>query len=405
MTIIEKVIALRATNSKLEKEALLSRWSSDKIWKKFLYYTYNPYITYGITAPKVSNFEQYKDLDDKFFEMVEVLAACKDRELYESLENVYGSAINTILSGSINAGVDVLTINKVYTDLVPHFQVQKCKEFNASKAVWPAIAQIKYDGHNVTVAKRNGVVTYYTSSGKPFYLTSNGMFDKLPDNTVYLCEFIGRLNGLLSDRTNCGYITTYRTRSAKGYTNSGVPNYRLFDAIPLKAFEYGTCTMPYKDRLEWLLDTAEDVLHIAESKVVKSLKEWEDYLDEVTKLGYEGLVYKSMDMHWHADKKRRDTFMRGKKYPTFDLLCVGVKEGKRGSKYEGQIGSIIVKSKSGKIHQEVGSGLDDSVRLGSISIVGRVVEIKCERISADNKLIQPVLVGIRDDKTVEDIDL
>jgi DNA ligase-1 len=123
-------------------------------------------------------------------------------------------------------------------------------------------------------------------------------------------------------------------------------------------------------------------------------------LDKVVKAGWEGLVIKQPKMLWSATKTRTDAFIKAKKYPTYDLEVVDVNLGE--GKYSGAVGSLILADATGRIVGSVGTGLSDSDRY-DMDFIGQVVEIKCERISPDGMLIQPVYLHTREPKCLDTI--
>ena len=90
-----------------------------------------------------------------------------------------------------------------------------------------------------------------------------------------------------------------------------------------------------------------------------------------------------------------------------ELMIVGFSPGAAGSKYDGQIGSLILESSCGMLKTK-SSGMDDSVRkMAPASLIGKVVTVCFNEISKNkNKetvaLDHPRIVDMRPDKTEAD---
>ena len=104
------------------------------------------------------------------------------------------------------------------------------------------------------------------------------------------------------------------------------------------------------------------------------------------------------DFKWEDTKSRRVDLCKYKKRRTADLLCIGTTEGE--GKYEGQLGSLVLRDNSGRVCN-VGSGLDDDDRLLD-DWIDKVIEIEFEQII--DTYIQPTFIRVRDDKDATEID-
>ena len=253
----------------------------------------------------------------------------------------------------------------------------------------------KYDGNYVQIHKSGSEVKFFTSSGEEFYLP-NVARKLIKDNEFGFrleCEFIGKTDGKLGSRGKCT-TTTFRTDFKKGLvSNDEGVKFIVFDILSLQ---------PFQGRRE----TLEECIVFNDQVELCPLIAYGEDLDEAERIanmycndGWEGVFLKHRNHFIHEGKRVNDA-IKIKGRHTADLLCIDYIEGK--GKYEGMIGSLVLQDSKGRLVR-VGSGLDDLDRLGSPDkFIGKVVEIKYEQLQ--DTYIQPVYVGIRDDKDVKDID-
>lgn len=130
------------------------------------------------------------------------------------------------------------------------------------------------------------------------------------------------------------------------------------------------------------------------------LSEVQILASDYTKEGWEGLYLKHRT-HIYEPGKRLNTAIKLKYRPTADLVCIGIEYGI--GKYEGMIGSLILKDKEGLV-VSVGSGLADIERkiTDETFWVGKIIEISYEQKL--DTYIQPIYISYRCDKTIKDID-
>lgn len=407
MELIKIVSELKSSNSRLHKEAVLRKHKDNKEWLRFLYYVYNPLITYGVKDATLYSPPSVAEPDDEFYHKLNMLASRKvsgneARELIGRLVKWYGKYLQIILNRTLDAGVEITTINKVYGNVIPTFQVMKAKNYDEKtkqKLSFPVFGAVKYDGFNHTIVIKEGKVSYFTSSGKRFTLVDDGIFSGL-DNGVFFAELIGT-DGKLGDRQNCGIATTVRTNSAKGIPNHSKLRWRVFDRVSLEEFEKGVATTPYIDRTMHVMNLIPEASR-AEERLLLSHEEVENFISSKVKDGWEGLVLKQPSMLWRASASRKVDFVKYKKLVTYDLKVTDVEEGE--GRLEGLIGALVLSDASDRVVCRVGTGFSDSDREYDNDYINKIVEVKCERISPDGQLVQPVFLGVRQDKVCGDID-
>lgn len=270
-------------------------------------------------------------------------------------------------------------------------------------------ASIKYDGHYVQIHKEDGVIKFFTSGGKEFYI------DYIAEELIALnknvdfiieCEYIANTDGKLGSRGKAAKLTTYRTDFQKGLksnTTKGTDNFKVFDCLSYFSFDsysgYGVEERPFNTRLVKLVElNLGSNISLPEFKL-GTLEECKELAKSKVKKGFEGLYLKSPH-HMYKPGKRVNDAIKLKLRPTADLLCIMVNSGE--GKYIDMIGSLTLQDSQGRL-VSVGSGLSDAQRDKPLAYyINKVVEIEYEQIL--DTYIQPTFVGIREDKSATDID-
>lgn len=252
----------------------------------------------------------------------------------------------------------------------------------------------KYDGNYVQIHKSPTEVRFFTSGGKEFYIPeiAEELLNLSTDSFILECEYIGRSQGNLGDRTKACKLTTYRTEFEKDQVSRAHEDERFiaFDIIVPFA------TYPERERALSRFKLG----HYIKKAIVfgpLSLEEANDTARSYIKQGAEG-VYLKHKSHEQLAGKRVNTAIKLKLRPTADLICIDIVPGE--GKYEGLIGSLILKDNLGRL-VSVGSGLSDSDRSKRPEdFTGKIIEIEYEQII--DTYIQPTFIAIREDKEESD---
>lgn len=93
-------------------------------------------------------------------------------------------------------------------------------------------------------------------------------------------------------------------------------------------------------------------------------------------------------------------FLKVKPFLSADLIVTGVKPGKR--KYEGMVGALICSLHNGEEVANISGFTDEERRALSESDIGRVVEVKYQKVGSRGRLRHPTFVRFRDDKKPEE---
>ncbi len=257
------------------------------------------------------------------------------------------------------------------------------------KPTFPIWTQIKYDGNYTTIIIDSGAPLFISSGSIEYLPTNDTIFDNAPDG-VYLVERIGT-DGKLGDRTRCSL------RGPDGAKIAVNHRYMVHDMLTIDEYKRGAAGRPYHQRYRQLCSSLRHHDDIVNSFIVSNQEELDQRLREVTDQGFEGLMMKDPGWFWADTNSRTDEFLKYKKRPTVDLMCVGWQKGE--GKYTGMIGALLLEDSEGR-QVFVGAGLSDTDRAGNPNrYVGRVIEIEYEQIL--KTYIQPVFITIREDKEID----
>lgn len=335
-----------------------------------------------------------------------------DDHTKDVLAQVIGKSWTTTVGASL--------LNKVYgIDFIPVFDVQLAypyeKKISGYKDEDVFVVTQKLDGFRAVVEVKDGkVVSVKTRKGK----TIDGLTELIQDMETVLDaskgHFIYDGELLLEDpeeKWTSGerFQLTGQMISSDGECQG--LGYHIFDALPYEEFKSGISKDTYITRRASHLETftpgqlvrAIPVLGTADKAGIPA---WSDY---ATERGFEGVMLN--DPNARYETKRTKGLLKVKRMHTADLQVVGFEEAIDG-KNRGGLKSLIVQLDENNTFN-VSSGLTDELREyiwnNQEKYLGKIIEIKYfeETTNKDGgrSLRFPVVLGFRDDKTVEDINI
>lgn len=408
------------------KQAFIEAHKDDCWFKTFLYYAENPLITYRLSEKTLRKIVQNYKSDggisqphsfENIFECCEFLSSLRGMDnatllrvqtfLCEktSCEEEQELFIK-LLSKTLRLGVNVKTINKALSGLVPEWEVQQAYQFE--KYPLP-------NGEEFWLTQKlNGVrATFYdgqliSRSGQPY--TGLG---HIIQELRYAYERGLVLDGELTLRSKFRMSDNEAFRTAVGIINSDAEDktgivYTIFDVVSVADFERGESQAKYSRRRAALDRLNEDMCK--DAKYVKVLpvlyngydqgKIWK-LLDRMIKEDKEGLMLNT-DVPYK--RTRHKGILKIKKFYTMDLPIIRIDSGV--GRLSNTLGAIVVDYKGNEV--SVGSGFSDGQRdviwNSRNDLVGTLCEVKYKEISKDVKtgkesLQFPVFVGFRSDKS------
>lgn len=420
MTPADIIQALAATNSRLDKEAIIQSAFDAGISEFFegARMALDVLTTFGVKQiPEGTNptgtldWQQFVMLTDQLSSRKLTGNAAKaaiQLAANKAQADVWNLWYRRILLQDLKCGVTEKTINTVLARNgaagkaweVPVFscQLAKSADDHPKKMSGKKLLDRKWNGIRLlTVVQKSGVVQQFTR---------NGIENK---NFGHICEMLkGLVPHLVEDMVFDGEVISQTFQSLmtqvnrKGDVDTSDSRLRLFDMIPLKHFRAGEYKISQQDRHNQLLKL-ESVLSQLSSGVVQVESKLEINLDtpegqaklqefnrqvleeKIQDPALEGIMVKDPLASYKT--KRSDAWLKIKPFLTIDLEIVDVVEGE--GKFVGTLGALVCEGEDqGKrIRTNVGSGFSEAQRAdiwqNRASMKGRVVELKADELTLD----------------------
>ena len=410
---------LTQTGSTLLKRDILKDNSDNKLFKKYLDYLLNPFLTSGISSKKLSR--QVEKLPTRTFadfsQVMEYLhlnntgsdeIIANVQQFLHNQEEEMQEFYASIITKSAKLGCDIKSVNKAYGyEFIPQWEVQQ--SYSIDK--YP----IK-DGEWFSLSlKLNGVRgTYYdgkliSRQGKEFsgleHIISDIelLFDH-PKDVVLDGELIRKNQEGLADNENFRLGTGLL--AADDADKSSIMLI-VFDYLTKAEFIDNESNNSYKDRLASLIELQKKIEHmdLQNIGVVEVLYSGYDntmietHLNNVSIDDKEGLMLNRDSKYY---RKRHNGILKIKRFHTVDLEVISVVEG--SGRLKGMLGAFIVDYKGNELN--VGSGMSDQQRSElwacRETLTGRIIEVKYKEESRDKKtglqsLQFPIFLSLREE--------
>lgn len=416
--ILSIINSIASTSGRNDKEAILTRHKDNQLFKNILFFVFNPYILTGISKKKISK-KLALPKEESTLSIIEVMDylkshnSGKDSDIAviqhfinsqpEELKGLY----TQIVTKDLVIGITADTLNKVYGDFIPVFDVMLAKKFEEHKEKIKGnfVVTKKLDGNRIVVIKDNGVVKSFTRQGNQYEgleEIESDIRNLYIDNIVFDGELIADTEG----STHEIYTETTSKARSKGSNKTGLI-FHIFDMLPLEDFQKGKSKKNALER-KYCLSELFDFNNLPHCKEVKplyignDLSQIKTLMDYAREQEWEGLMV-NLDTPYVC--KRTDTILKVKVMQTCDLRVKGFEEGT--GKNEGKLGALIVDYKGFTVG--VGSGFTDADRENIWNHIkeydGKIVEIQYFEESKNQQggisLRFPVFKKLRTDKTEE----
>lgn len=429
---------LRSTSSTNEKQQILK--NNPEI-KNTLFYTYNPRFKYNIRQiPEYGNGSRNDSIEVSLKKLDKLISGeytgnAGIAYLKDVLESaIQPEVIELIIQRDLKSGINRSLINKVYTDLIPEEPYQGCMSYNEKLArellEKDTISQIKADGQYCNAVCLRDELVMKSRAGEKYYL-SGPLVEDLKN--LFIKDVV--LNGELVipgiDRATAnGIIRAIITINEKYHdctlTDKEVfafkkkyghlpayfeekMKYIVWDIVPYEDYLKGLCEISYRTRLENLDLVLTDNIVKVEGRKVKDYADAIAYFKEALENKEEGTVIKSLDAYWEDGKHKHQLKMKVEL--ELDLEIYDFNEGTKGTKYEGTLGSLEVRTRDGLLSSACGglkekSGIREEIWNNKEKYRGKIVTVKCNGISTNKQggtsLLYCNFLYIRDDKLVAD---
>lgn len=424
--ILEKI---KNTSSNNEKQAILEQNKNNELLKEILKFVYNPYFKTGLSSKKIKKKitpTEYRLLLQPENSITYIFNYLKDHNTGTDQDIAHvqwyirnysegcPEIVEEILTQNLKIGMTAKSINKVWNNLIPEFNVMLADKY------WEKIDKLeqekprilvtqKLDGMRCTTIKLGDKINLMSRSGQLMtgFVEIEQELRELPDG-VYDGEILADLSIGNSLDLFASTVSAARTKDTKKKNMT----YNVFDYVK-KVEEFVTgmfseSCVQRKQNLENILKKA----HCNYIKYVEVLYDGEYNSDIIDKLlnkalslQQEGIMLNIADAPYQ--KKRTTDILKVKKMNTVDLFVTNVFEGK--GKYKGTLGGVVVEYKGQPVG--VGSGFSDIQRKmiweHPENIVGKLIEVQYFEESKDKNgkpsLRFPVFKKIRLDKNEESL--
>jgi len=436
MSVYKILEQLRATSSRLEKEAILKKNEKNAVLRRVIFLALDPYTQfYQRKIPQyISAKKNQADSLDSVLDSLNVLSTRQSTgneaiafltKLLSSLTEDDAKVLECVIQKDLDCGVQESTANKIWKDLIPSFPCMLASAFDQKlidKVQFPALVQLKMDGmrFNAIVDAKTKTVEYRSRNGKEVQI-DNWLMDEA---FLTMAKNIGMANvvfdgellvvdedGKPLDRKTGNGILNKAVKGTISEAESKQVRATIWDVIPLLYFRQGKCNVDYETRLATVVTSIDNLggnlkhlVSVVETTIANDLANAQKLFETYHAAGQEGIILKTRDGIWEDKRAKHQIKFKGEL--ECDLLCVGWEEGT--GKNKGKLGALVLTSSDGKINVSVGTGLTDQMRstLTSKMVEGKIVTVKYNaRINnkkGEDSLFLPVFLEIREDKTTAD---
>lgn len=418
-TATDVVMALAATDSRLEKEKII-RQAYEKGIKQFFLgcsMAYDALRTFNVK--QVPFIEQ--ELEDDSFEstwgwdqFVKLATLLETRQLTgnsarEALRNAANVApirewnnwYRNILIKDLKCGISEVTVNKILNDmgdqnLIPSFDCQLAKngEDHPDHLKGRKMLDVKLDGVRILTVMdvKNKTVSQFTRNGK-----INDRFTGIIKNLEKLLPLLNTSIVLDGEMVSRNFQQLMTQLNRKQDVDTSDARLALFDIIPLEDFRQGQCSTSQEDRHTQLCELmplfqehCQDTVYVIPKLVLdmdtaQGKNQFKQFNRETLEAGLEGIMIKDPKSPYRC--KRSHNWLKIKPVVSFDLTVVSVEMGEPGKKYENMLGALVCQGQDNDkmITVNVGSGFSDEQRVlfwaNKDQLVGQTVEILADAVT------------------------
>lgn len=407
MNKILEILNQLETSKTNDKIKIISKNKDNELFKKILYYTYNPDLQYGFSEDKLregllkNNNSLRESKWNNLFDMLDELSSSNINDklrintysFINAAPDEYKELYIKVLTKDLRCNIQIKTINKAIKNLIPTFGVMLAdKYYNKMDKVEDKefIITTKLDGGRCVLIKdNNGKAIFKTRQGKIIdgLVEFKEDIDKLPNGIVLDGELLAINKNNLHSKDL--YSVTMKESRKKG--NKHDLQLNVFDIIPYNEFISGVSSKNAFERKEILHNLIEQnqFTNIIEVKVLykgNDINKIEELLNEITSKGGEGVM---INLDSPYETKRTSNILKVKKFQEADVRVLDILEGTKSN--SGKLGAIKIQFEyKDKLYTcECGSGFTQEERelywQHPELLINKIVTIKYFEISQDSK--------------------
>ena len=412
MEIFDILEELASDNSRIFKESVLKREQNNDVLKRVFQLALDPNINFWIK--KIPGYQLGKKpvwaLQEAFVQLNalinrEVTGNAAIDHLSEVLSNLDAKdakVVERIIGRDLRCGVNDATVNKIWKNLIPEFNVMLADK-KVANIKFPAICQTKMDGIRCHLTLQGDELIAFSRQGKPID-TKGKLFAQaikfMKEGETWDGELVCFKDGKPLDRKASNGILNKAIRGTISEEEADLITFTAWDIIDdvntyQKRFDLLTARFMYPN----------DKFRLVHSVVVNSAEDADVEFAKALEAGEEGVILKNFHGKWEG--KRSKNLCKLKAEETADLRVVRWEKGT--GKNANRLGNLICQTEDGLLEVSVGTGFSDEDRdaLTPENTVGRVLEvmynmvIKAKTKDAKHCLYLPRAIRFRDgEKTV-----
>lgn len=435
--IVHFIKGMMSSNKRNDKKNMISAFKNDEVIADFLWWMYNPYVTFGITgkralaiaplgcAESADIFTLFRALTDRAITGNKALAAVHfymNKAVESVLDSCAGqytaeelfSLFSDVFDRNLKLGVDATTVNDVIPGLIPVFEValafdiKKNSKFKERIDKEPYLIMRKLDGVRCITVIRNHEIKFYSRTGNEFTSLSNlrnelQSFANVHDD----CVLDGELC-VIDDEGREDFKAAVSQIKRKNYTMENA-HYKIFDFMTYNEFAGEKQSPPYYIRLTNAMKRFSGMS--TAYSVIGAIRYTEENLAKaqvvVEKKGYEGLILRAAEMPYQ--RGRTSDLLKVKKFSSAEYVIEDILPTEMNMKnIDGTMspvrcaGSLIIRHKGNPVG--VGGGFTLEQRLEFLrnkdEYIGRTITVKFFEETKDAygnpSLRFPIFVGFRD---------
>lgn len=395
-TFLQQMNSSNSSNNKVD----IMR-NADRNVRRVLYYTYNSFMQYNITAKVINKRKDLVNKDTKFDSIFNLLDSLNQRLItgHKAIEETNGFILNNpeykeildlILDRNLKIRVSVKLINKALPNLIPTFNVALAnkyddktkKKVDFKKDVW--YVSRKLDGVRcLIVVDDKGKAKSFSRAGKQFHTLSlvEDEIEKLGvKNVVYDGEMC-----IVDDKGNEDFQNVMKEIGRKDHTiQKGL--FQIFDFIPYEIFKKGSSDSgTFSQRVfalqNLLLGGSHTYIDFLDQIPVSNFEEIEALSLSASEKGWEGLMLRKNSTY---KGKRSDDILKLKtfyddEYKVVDTFSGPFRYIKEGLEVEEEMLSGVAIEHKGNIVR-VGSGFSIDQRKHLYNnpkdILGKIITVQ-----------------------------